>query len=165
MGDKQEDPDHHTPPAAADTAHEPVAGLADVNSEPNCRRSSGIKEHLALQKTLDDLAADLTRPEKCGIFLPRKTIMDLCEQHNLAPYHGLREEMLRGLFRGALAAGELSSVIESLLEIVTEKLDAYRVWMNRYPAARKQVEYWVIRAEAFKRRLSLLKTLLREAGL
>lgn len=69
------------------------------------------------------------------------------------------------MFRGALAAGELSSVIESLLEIVTEKLDAYRVWMNRYPAARKQVEYWVIRAEAFKRRLSLLKTLLREAGL
>jgi len=117
-----------------------------------------MKEHTALQKTLDDLAADLTRPEKCGIFLPRATIVALYEQHHLAPYVGLREEMLRGLFRGALAAGVLPAVVESLQGIVTEKIGVYRAWMEHYPAAQAQIEPWAIRAETLRRRLSLLKT-------
>lgn len=84
---------------------------------------------------LDDLAAQLVRPAKSGVYLTKNEIIALARLSDASLRVNERRRMLADVLRSADSAEGLSALFERIIAFCRGSLEAYAALAEQYPSA------------------------------
>ncbi|MCA9936372.1 MAG: molecular chaperone TorD family protein [Ardenticatenaceae bacterium] len=113
---------------------------------------------LANEKTsLKDIAAYLTNPVYCGIFLSRDDVGRIARAHNLPRGFGKRDLMLHNLLKAAVQYDALPNLLETLHTITQDWVAAYQQFAEETPILTPFLQIWNGRVQTTQQLLTTIQ--------
>ena len=142
---------------ALDHRNELAPSRTEATAGPSPDPSGGGVPGLA-EAALGDVAAFLTTPAHCGLFLAHADLLHIAAGIDVPLGRSSRRQQVRQLFEEAARFEVLSALLAALEQLVRDELAAYAGWSARYPQAQRALQPARIRLQRLQASLHAMET-------